>query len=304
MTEYLGSLFINWLVVASIYTLIAIGFSLVFGVLDVIHFSHGDVSFISPFISLGLVGLFTGWFGATAWTMLAAILLSVLCVGGIGMLVYALVVKPLQSSSQLIVLVATVALGIVIRQLERHLVPQGSTAHSFPNDLASNAFTVFGTPVSLFAIVAVLATSVLLVGVYLLLNKTLLGTCIRAQAQDPEVAQLMAISTNQVALVTLFMASAVGAVGGIFFAIYTGAIRFDYGLMAGLLGFSAAVVGGLGSVFGAVIGGLLLALVQTLSQAFLPFGAAYVHAVAFLVVILFLIFRPTGIIGEKVVEKV
>lgn len=305
MNEYLVHLLINWLVVASIYTLIAIGFSLLFGVLDVIHFSHGDVSFLSPFISLGLIGVLTGWFGgASTWGMLAAMAVSVLCVGAIGVVIYLFVFRPFRSSSQLIVLVASVALGIVIRQSVRHVVPQGSSAQPFPSVLSTNAFHILGTPVSYFVVVTVLTTAVLLVGMYLLLNKTLIGTRIRALAQDPEVARLMGISTTKVELITFFLASSVGAFGGIFFAMYMGAIRFDYGLMAGLLGFSAAVVGGLGSVYGAVIGGLILALVQTLSQAFLPFGTAYVQAIAFLVVIAFLIFRPTGILGEKVVEKV
>lgn len=307
MTEYLISLLSNWLVVACIYTLLGIGFSLLFGVLDVIHFSHGDVSFLSPFISLGLVGLLAGWFGGglTSSALLAAILISIPCVGLIGMLVYMLVIRPFQASSQLIVLVATVAFGIVIRQSIRHIVPQGSTAQIFPNAIAGHtAFTLAGVPVSYFVVIAVITTAVLLVGMYLFLKKSLTGIRIRALAQDREVARLMAINTTRMELISIFLASVVGAVGGIFFALYTGAIRFDYGITASLLGFSTAVVGGLGSIYGAVVGGLILALVQTLSQAFLPFGTAYVDAIAFLVVIAFLVFRPTGVLGEKVVEKV
>lgn len=305
MSDYVAGLLINCLVVASIYTLIAIGFSLLFGVLDIIHFSHGDVSFISPFAGLGLIGLFAGWFGgAGAWATFGAMVGAVLCVGVIGVLIYVLVIRPFHASSQLIVLVATVMLGIVIRQLERHVVPQGSTAHAFPGLLSDTAFSLAGAPVSYFVIVAVLTTAVVLVGVSLLLNKTLMGTRIRALAQDSEVAKLMGISTTQVALITFFLASAIGAVGGIFFAVYTGAIRFDYGIIASLLGFSAAVVGGLGSVYGAAVGGIILSLVQTMAQAWLPSGSAYQQAIAFLVVIAFLVFRPTGIFGEKVVEKV
>src|SRR5699024_527872 len=110
MTEYLVSLLGNWLLVACIYTLLGIGFSLLFGVLDVIHFAHGDVSFLSPFVSLGLIGLITGWFGgaATSATIFVAILISIPCVGLFGVLIYKLVIQPFQSTSQLIVLVATV----------------------------------------------------------------------------------------------------------------------------------------------------------------------------------------------------
>lgn len=305
MTDYLLHLLMNWLILASIYTLLGIGFSLLFGVLDVIHFSHGDVSFLAPFISLGLIGTLTGWLGgATAATLLIAMLISIPCVGVIGMVIYFLVIRPFRHSSQLIVLVATVALGIVIRQAIRHIVPQGSTMQAFPGVLEVNAFSILGTPVSYFVIVAVFTTIALLIGVHLFLSKTLIGTRIRALAQDPEVALLMGASNTRVALITFFIASVIGAFGGIFFAMHTGAIRFNYGIIASLLGFSTAVIGGLGNVYGALIGALLLALVQTLSQAFLPFGTAYVQAIAFLVVIAFLIFRPTGILGEKVVEKV
>src|SRR5699024_3634812 len=117
------------LVMAWIYTLIAIGCSLLFGVLDVIHFARGDVYFLAPYISIGLVGSIIGWIGtANPWSMFGAIIVSIFCVGVFGMLIYLIVVRPFQSSSQLIVLVATVALGIVIRQTVRHVVPQGSTA--------------------------------------------------------------------------------------------------------------------------------------------------------------------------------
>src|SRR5699024_2270363 len=144
------------------------------------------------------------------------------CVGLFGVLIYKLVIQPFQSTSQLIVLVATVALGIVIRQVLRHIVPQGSTAQAFPTKFASNvAFSISGVPVGYFVVVAVLTTAALLIGMYLLLNKTLTGTQIRAMAQDREVAKLMAINESRVAIISFFLASSIGAVGGIFFAIYT-----------------------------------------------------------------------------------
>jgi branched-subunit amino acid ABC-type transport system permease component len=170
--------------------------------------------------------------------------------------------------------------------------------------LADTAFTVGGAGVSWFVPVTLLVTLAVMGAMYAILEHTLTGTRIRALAQDAEVAQLMGISTVRVAMLTFFLASSVGAVGGVFFATEIGAIRFDYGVLFGLLGFSAAVIGGLGSVVGAIVGALIVGTVQTVAQIFLPSGPAYQQVVAFLVVIAFLVFRPSGLLGRKVVEKV
>lgn len=305
MAELITNQITSWLVLVSIYALLAIGFSLLFGVLDVIHFSHGDVSFLSAFLVLGVLAAvmpFAGEVGTLA--TFGIVVLAVLATGVIGAALYAIVLRPFHARSQLMVLVATVALGIVIRQSVRHIVPQGSTAQPFPTLLNSTAFSVGETAVSWFVPVTILATLALMGAMYVILTHTLTGTRIRALAEDPEVAQLMGISTVRIAMLTFFMASAIGAVGGVFFAAEIGAIRFDYGVLFGLLGFSAAVIGGLGSVVGAIIGAVIVGTVQTVAQIFLPAGPAYQQVVAFLVVIAFLVFRPTGLLGQKVVEKV
>lgn len=305
MTELLVDQVSSWLVLVCIYALLAIGFSLLFGVLDVIHFSHGDVSFLSAFVVLGLLiaGLPVAG-GGQGLGLLLTVIVAVLGTGLIGAALYAVVLRPFHTRSQLIVLVATVALGIVIRETIRHVFPRGSTARPFPGMLGETAFTVGATQVGWFVPVVVLTTLVLTAVIFLILNHTLTGTRIRALAQDPEVAQLMGISTMQIAMLTFFLATTVGAVGGVFFAVEIGAIRFDYGVLFGLLGFSAAVVGGLGSVVGAIVGALIIGTVQTIAQIFVPSGPAYQQVIAFLVVIVFLVFRPTGLLGEKVVEKV
>lgn len=305
MLELVTNQVTSWLVLVSIYALLAIGFSLLFGVLDVIHFSHGDVSFLSAFFVLGLLAALDPLLGgAGAFATFVVVIAAVIVTGMVGAALYAVVLRPFHTRSQLMVLVATVALGIVIRQTVRHVVPQGSTAHAFPTMLSETAFHVGGASVDWFVLVTVLVTLALMGVMYFILNHTLTGVRIRAVAEDVEVAQMMGVSTVRVAMLTFFMASAVGAVGGVFFATEIGAIRFDYGVLFGLLGFSAAVIGGLGSVFGAVIGALIVGTVQTFAQIFLPAGPAYQQVVAFLVVIAFLVFRPTGLLGEKVVEKV
>lgn len=147
-------------------------------------------------------------------------------------------------------------------------------------------------------------TVLLVAALTLLLYRTRLGVRIRAVSQDIEMARMLAIRPNQIFQATFFIASVTGAVAGLFYASYVGLMRFDLGIVAGLLGFSAAVIGGLGNMTGAIIGSLVLAGLDTIVQAALPDGAAYRLVVAFLLVVLVLVFRPAGLLGRSVPEKV
>jgi branched-chain amino acid transport system permease protein len=297
---------VNWLVLASIYTLLAIGFSLLFGVLDIVHFAHGDVSLVAPFVALGLMqALLASTAGLDDGLMLlVACLLAVVTIGALGVVIEKVVIRPFAAAPSLMVLVATVALGIVLRELIRHVFPQGSNPHAFPSPLGGTAIWLAGVPISWFVVLDLALTLLLLIAIFAFLRFTPLGIRIRAVAQDREAAMMMGIDAAKVFRATFFIASAIGAVAGLFFATHVGVVRFDFGILAGLMGFSAAVVGGLGSVFGAVIGGLLLGGVETIAQAVVPGGTAYRQVFAFLLVIIFLVFRPSGILGRPLVEKV
>jgi branched-subunit amino acid ABC-type transport system permease component len=296
----------NWLVLASIYTLLAIGFSLLFGVLDIVHFSHGDVSLIAPFVALGVFqALLASAVGLDSGLMLLlACLIAVAAIGGLGVVIEKVVIRPFANAPSLMVLVTTVALGIVLRELIRHVFPEGSNPHAFPSPLGATALWLAGVPVSWFVLLDLGLTLLLLIAIFAFLRFTPLGICIRAVAQDREAAMMMGIDAAKTFRATFFVASAIGAIAGLFFATHVGVVRFDFGILAGLMGFSAAVVGGLGSIFGAVIGGLLLGGIETIAQAVVPGGTAYRQVFAFLLVILFLVFKPSGILGRQVVEKV
>ena len=297
---------VNWLVLASIYTLLAIGFSLLFGVLDIVHFSHGDVSLVAPFVALGVFqALLASAAGLdSGLTLLLACLIAVAAVGGLGVVIEKLVIRPFANAPSLMVLVTTVALGIVLRELIRGVFPQGSNPHAFPSPLGATAVWLAGVPVSWFVLLDLGLTLLILIAIFAFLRVTPLGIRIRAVAQDREAAMMMGIDAAKTFRATFFLASAIGAIAGLFFATHVGVVRFDFGILAGLMGFSAAVVGGLGSVFGAVIGGLLLGGIETVAQAVVPGGTAYRQVFAFLLVILFLVFKPSGILGRPVVEKV
>ena len=305
MAELIIQQSVNWMTLGCIYALLAIGFSLIFGVLNVIHFSHGDVAMTAPFISLAVMQVVATAIGASGpvW-LVGAVLLAVLLVGLIGIALDKVVIRRFRDAPAMMALVATVALGIVIRELIRHLYPQGSNPHAFPRLVSGVAFEIGGVSVNWFAVLVVVLTVVLVALLFFFLKMTPLGLRIRAASEDRIVARMMGIRDTRVFHATFFIASAIGAVAGLLFASYAGVTRFDFGVMAGLLGFSAAVIGGLGSMPGAILGGLIIAGIEVLSQTFVPDGASYRLVFVFLLVIVVLIFKPAGLLGRAVMEKV
>jgi branched-subunit amino acid ABC-type transport system permease component len=306
MADVLVQQVLNWLSLGCIYALLAVGFSLLFGVLNLVHFSHGDVSLVAPFMALAAIQVLLGATasGADPWTLAGAGLVAIAAVAALGVLLERLVIRPFIDAPSLMTLVATVALGMVIRELIRHLYPQGSNPHFFPNPLAGAAFTIGAVNVTWFAIVNIVTTALILTLLFLFLHRTPLGLRIRAVSQDREAARLFGIRANRIFQATFALAAATGAVAGLAFAAHSGVTRFDFGVQAGLMGFSAAVIGGLGSMAGAIIGGLLLAGLETFVQAVVPDGTAYRTVFAFSLVIAVLVFRPVGLLGRAVVQKV
>ncbi len=305
MTDMLLQQLLNCITLGSIYALIALGFSLLFGMLNIIHFSHGDVSLLSPFLALGAVQALGTALGAAPGGMSFFLILvgAIVLTGVIGLLLDALVIQRFRDAPVMMALVATVALGIVLRELIRHLFPNGSNPHSFPRFI-TGTLDVFGFPVPIFNAAVILVSILSVGGLFLLLNRTRLGLQIRAVSHDREAARLMSINPSRIFRVTFFIASAIGAIGGLFFSSYASVVRFDFSVEVGLIGFSAAVVGGLGSMPGAIVGSLLIAVLDTFVQAVVPHGASYRLVFVFSLVIGILIFRPSGLFGKTIVEKV
>jgi len=305
MDPFIAQQLLNWLVLSSIYALIALGFSLLFGVLDVIHFSHGDISMVASFVALGSMQYLLASVlpPGSGLALLLACLLAIVATGLLGIVIDWLVIRRFRHAPAMMVLVATVALGAVVRELIRTLYPQGSNPKPFPA-LIEGSTWIGGVVVTSLGVFIIVTAIVLVSGVALLLRYTMLGARIRAVAEDRDVARLMAIRPNRIFAITFFIASAVGAVGAMFYASYAGVVRFDFGVQLGLIGFSAAAIGGLGSMPGAVLGSMLIAGIETLVQATLADGASYRLVFGFVAVILVLVLRPSGILGKPVFVKV
>jgi len=307
MAELIQQL-INALLLGCNYTLVAIGFSLFFGALNVIHFSHGDVCIFGAFSILLLHTLATslGWAGELhpALYGLGLVLAAVVVTGVAGVVLEQAVIKPFRHQPLLMVLVSTVMLGSIIREAIRLWYPRGNDPQIFVSLLPRDTFNVGEVLLSVDSLIIIAITVLMIVLLFMFIERTRMGAAIRAISQDGEAATMMGVNMNKTIAVTFLVGSALGAVAGVLIGSYNNIIRFDMGLMLGVKGFSAAVVGGLGNVHGAIIGGLILGFIETFVAGVVPGGSPYADVFSFLVVILFLVFRPYGVLGEKVAEKV
>ncbi len=295
----------NGLMLGVMYALIAVGFTLFFGVLDVIHFSHGDIFTLGGFAGLSLTFLWAAvGIGNPAVALLLTFLGALLLTGLIGVAAERACVKPLAKAPPLMTLLATLSLGLVIREAILIFYPRGADPKPFPAMLPQGLFEIGGVVIRYenLAILAIGGAAMVLVD--LIINRTRVGASMRAVAQDAEAAQMMGVNLGRTVDFTFFLGSALAAVAGILNGLYYSEIHFIMGIMGGIIGFSAAAIGGLGNVYGAILGGLLFGVLQTLAAAFIPRGSEFRDVVAFAVVMVFMVFKPTGILGEKTIERV
>jgi len=301
----LGQHALNGLMLGMMYALVAVGFTLFFGVLDVIQFSHGDVltvgafTGLSTYLGLTAVGMTNPWLQVLGLT-----LVSVGAMALLGAAIARWLVMPLRTAPALNTLLITLMLGTVLREGVRLFFPEGSNPKPFPRLLPGGGLT-FGT-FTLRADSALLFIAGLLaiVGVHLLINRTKLGLAIRAVAQDEETARTMGINFNLIVLVTFAIGSGMAAFAGVMNGLYYNEINFGMGLLLGVAGFAAAIVGGLGNLYGAILGGFLFAALQTIGAVAMPFASAYKDVFAFGVIIVLMAWKPTGLIAEKSSDRV
>jgi branched-chain amino acid transport system permease protein len=301
----LGQFVVNGLMLGMMYALVAVGFTLFFGVLDVIKFSHGDVLTVGAFAGLSTwLGLLTievasPWLQIPAVVLVATSLMALL-----GALIARFLVLPLKAAPPLNTLLATLMLGTVLRESVRIFFPDGANPKPFPALLPTDAYSFGNFTLRIDSAILLLAGLAMIVLVHVFINRTKLGLAIRAVAQDAETAQTMGINFTAVVLITFAIGSALAAFAGVMNGLYYNEINFGMGLLLGVIGFSSAIVGGLGNIYGAILGGFLFAALQTIGAVALPFASAYKDVFAFAVVIAIMAWRPTGLIAEAESERV
>jgi branched-chain amino acid transport system permease protein len=301
----LAQYLMNGLMLGMMYALVAVGFTLFFGVLDVIKFSHGDVLTMGAFTGLATyIAVGNAGIASPLVQIVAVILAAIAAMALLGALIAQALVLPLKSAPPLNVLLITLMLGTVLRECVRLFYPQGANPKPFPALLPTTSIPLGNFNLRLDNAMLLIAGLALIVGVHLLLRRTRLGLAIRAVAQDEETARTMGVNFRLIVLITFALGSALAAFAGIMNGLYYNEINFGMGLLLGVIGFSAAIIGGLGNIYGAILGGFIFAALQTIGAVMLPFQSAYKDVFAFAVVIAIMAWRPTGLIQEEASERV
>ena len=297
MLEVWAQQLVNGLTIGGMYTLVAVGFTLFFGVLRLINFAHGEV-----FMLGGFAGLVVGWGAQAVGITNGLIVIFVMLVVAmgvcaiIGALMERFAYRPVRGMPVLIMLVTSLAVGIVVRETVKEFFPEGANPHAFYSPYEFKSITI-GTVVLDYTQIGLIVSSLVLVyGIHLLVAKTWAGRAMRAISEDLDAARMMGVEVDSVIRNTFFLGSALGGVAGVMNGLYYLSIRFDMGWVMGIKGFTAAIVGGLGNVYGAMIGGYIVAFVEVLVVALIPEGSRYKDVFVFLLLILVLVFRPSGIL--------
>ena len=298
---------VNGLTVGSVYALIALGYTMVYGILELINFAHGEIYMIGAYLGIIAVALATslGLGGFPILLLVIAFVFAMAFSASWGVTIERLAYRPLRQAPRLAPLIT--ALGVSIFLQNFVMVTQGTrdkvfrlTQHSIP--LTSDRFTLGNAQVSYVQVMIVGTAVFLMILLSLFIGKTKLGKAMRATAQDQKMASLVGIDINRVISVTFLLGSALGAAAGVMVALYYGLVNFFIGYIAGIKAFTAAVLGGIGNVPGAMLGGIVLGLVESFGAGYI--SSEYKDVFAFAILVIFLIFRPQGLLGERVSEKV
>ena len=302
---FLAQFVVSGVMLGVVYAMVAVGFTLYFGVLDVINFSHADVLTVGSFVSLA------AYLGLTAAGIkVPLIVLALMLVAGlggmalVGMAIAKFFVLPLRHAPAFITLLMTLMLGTAMREAIRLFYPSGSSPQSFPKLLPQAAHQWGNLLVREDTLILIATGIAVIVLVSLFINRTRLGLAIRAVAQDGETARIMGIHFEWIVLLVFALGSALAALAGVMNGLYYNEVTFSTGLRLGIIGFCAAVIGGLGNLYGAILGGFLFALLQTLAVVAMPALSAYKDVFAFAAIIVLMVIKPTGLIGEASSERV
>jgi branched-chain amino acid transport system permease protein len=291
----------NGLAVGSIYALIALGYTMVYGVLRLINFAHGDLFTYGGYLGMTLLTSFL--LQDRLGLVLGLVLLAVMVMGlvaVIGVILERAAYRPLRESPRLSAVVS--ALGASIFLQNALMLIYGARYQVYPDILPQTQVSILGQQVPVMRIAVVLVSLTIMAALYLFVQKTKVGTAIRAAAIDQGAARLMGIDVNKVITLVFVIGPALGGGAGLLVGLYYGQISFTMGWLYGMKAFTAAILGGIGNIPGAMVGGLLLGVVEALGATYL--SIAWKDAIAFFVLILILIVRPSGLLGERVAEKV
>lgn len=297
---------VNGLSLGAIYALIALGYTMVYGVVELINFAHGDVYTLGSFFSLAILAALgvsgelhgAALLGVVVVTVLAAMLLC----GIVGVLIERLAYRRLRNAPRLAPLITAIGMSFILENVMQ--LWRGPSPVPFPPVIPNPGVTLGGVTVTTKEGLAIVLALGLMVALQLFIANSKLGKAMRATAQDREAAQLMGINVNTTIAATFLIGSALAGAAGFVSGVYYGTTWFFNGFQAGLKAFTAAVLGGIGNIAGAMLGGFSIGLIEAIATQYIPAGAQWSNVVVFSVLVLVLIFRPSGLLGEALPDKV
>ncbi|MBN2405556.1 MAG: branched-chain amino acid ABC transporter permease [Coriobacteriia bacterium] len=297
---------VNGVTLGGMYALIALGYTLVYGILLMINFAHSEMFMAGAYFGLLFLNILSKVAFFTSSTIgfillyVIVFLLAMTCTGILGMLTERFAYRPLRHAPRLAPLISAIGVSLFLQNAA--LLWISSRSIPFPVLFPVKNYRIAGANVSTLQILIVVSTILLLIGLDTFISKTKIGKAMRATSQDRDAAGLMGVNINSVIALTFFIGPALGGAAGMFSGMYYGNIKYNMGFIPGIKSFTAAVIGGIGNLRGAMLGGFILGFIEAIAAGFLSSG--YKDVIAFLILILVLIFRPGGLLGESVVEKV
>ena len=290
---------LNGLTLGAIYALIALGYTMIYGVIQLINFAHGEVFMVGAYAALTII-LILSPVGLPWWILLVVCGLGAMaCCGAVGAGIERTAYRPIRQAPRLNALITAIGMSFFLQNAL--MLIYGATDRQFPSLIPLVRWQVAGVSLTLMQLIVWISGAILMVGLHLLVMSTKLGKAMRAIAQDLTACALLGIPVNRVIAVTFTIGSALAAMGGVLFGLNYGTINFHDGYLTGLKAFTAAVLGGIGNIPGAMVGGLVLGMLEALGAGYL--SAQWKNVFAFVILVALLLFKPRGLLGERVAER-
>ncbi|MGC5324633.1 branched-chain amino acid ABC transporter permease [Brevibacillus sp. SYSU BS000544] len=289
------------LVIGAFYSLIALGYTMVFGIIKLLNFAHGDLYMLGAFVGFSLLGMLTddGKSGASIMGIAVVFLASMVIVGIAAMGIERVAYRPLLLAPRLSILITAIGVSLLLEN--GAMIAWGAQYQVYPLQLSNTGWNIFGAQITYTQVAMILISALLMLALQLFIGRTIYGKAMRAIALDQVACSLMGINVHRVIALTFFIGASLAAGAGVMAGAYYGTVNFMMGFIIGLKAFTAAVLGGIGSIPGAMLGGLLLGMIETVGT--FVFGGSWKDVIVFSLLILILVLKPTGIMGTKVTER-
>ena len=291
----------NGLILGSFYALVALGYTMVYGIIKLLNFAHGDIYMVGAFVGFLVLSVLSPTLGDGWGGILPSMILSMIAAGFLGMLIERVAYRPLLHAPRLSILITALAVSMVLENSA--LSVTGGQYTAFNTGLGFDGVDIGSVHLTYTQMILVGASLILMAVMHLFVSRTMYGKAMRAIAIDQDACLLMGIDVNKMIALTFFIGSALAAAAGVMAGVYYGSIYYFMGFMIGLKAFTAAVIGGIGSIPGAMLGGLVLGLLEAFGTQVQAIGTEWKDVFVFAILILLLVFKPTGLLGRPEVER-